>query len=524
MSFENLSYRCAITISDYPTEWLPFLHLYDADLPLFPLQYFHVLPNDFRPEKIPRAEDRAFGYMERAHLTDSGLEVSIICNKDLANPNNSPFISPVTSEIRERLGVSNPVVLGDISAAFQAPLTQANAVLVEIWRRIVSGVLGDCLPFGRFFDAIFGLARLVASFYSPGGRKSEWIQTHYFYSRFGERVQVTGNLPKMDFYLLPTFTEVTDQNNSLRLFPRFRALSEAAKDFHRTFCSVNSIGEGLTFSKFNAQFSGSLNTAKIMSCINSLSPNSLDPLIQCFNAFDKGPLRTVMFLQMLNDIRDSRLRPNQLTSSQFGLVYDNLRGFYQTPKVIALYAQQCFGNISALPIDTWIETFMKWPLAIYPASGRLKSVFTSANNLGKVERLLWISAQARKVHSSLCDDALWCAKYDSSGKPRGANPLACNACLSSIRNACPAYAGIASKIISFNGPRGFNIHFVIWTSQKNNTIPNQRFILCEGEAHDDFTPVDVPDAFAPFPQPSHQGQALTVDRFVKMYCSSKKHE
>ena len=197
-------------------------------------------------------------------------------------------------------------------------------------------------------------------------------------------------------------------------------------------------------------------------------------------------------------------------------------GFYQTPKVIALYAQQCFGNTSALPIDTWVETFMKWPLMIYPTQGRnLQRIFASANNFGKVERLLWISAQARKVHSSLCNDALWCTKYDSRGTPRGANPLACNACLTSIRNACPAYTGILNAMISFNGAPGLS-HFVVWTDQKNNITQNQRFTLCEGQSpygavHDDFTPVDDPNSFASFPQPSHQGQPITVDQFVRTY-------
>jgi len=522
MSFERLSYRYTLAIRNYPERWFPFIHLYDADLPLFPLQYFHVLTSNMSSEEVPSAEDRAFGYIERTHLSSSGLEVGIICNKDLEEAENSNLLSPVRSEIEERLGVSNPLTHADVSAAFRPPFSQANAVLDQIWQRVVPGAFGESLPFGRFLDAVFGLARFVASFYSPAGRKSEWIQTHYFCSRFGERIDVSGNLPKMDFYLLPTFNEITGQSDLHKLFPKFQALSDAATDFHRRFCSVRNIGGGLAFSKFNPPFQGVLNTAKILDLINSLNPSSREPLTQCFNAFDKGPLRTVMFLQMLNDLRDHRLLPQKLTSNQIGFIYDSLGGFYQTPKVIALYAQQCFGNTAALPIDTWIETFMKWPLAIYPTTGRsLHSVFASATNIGKVERLLWISAQARKVHSSLCDDALWCVKYDSRGKPRGANPLACGACLASIRGRCPAYASIAGWTISFNQSRGSN-NFAIWTSQGNNAAINQSFTVCEGESpygevHDDFTPVDVPNAFAPYPQSGHEGQALTVDHFVRTY-------
>jgi hypothetical protein len=450
------------------------------------------------------------------------LEVIIVCNKNLADRSNSAYLRLVKSEVAERLGISNPVTLNDVSGAFQPVTNPANLVLQQIWQRVVANVVGNSLPFGRFFDPIFGLGRCLASFYSPGGRKSEWIQTHYYCSQFGEKIRTGNSLPKMDFYLLPTYGEVIDPNNPLSLFPRYKALLDGAGDFHQRFCSLMPIGGGLVFSKFSNPYHGTLDTEKLIACINQLNARSIDPLIQCFNAFDKGPTRTVMFLQTLNDLRALRLVPQNLTSDQFGLIYDNCGGLYQTPKVIALYAQQCFGNTSALPIDTWIETFMKWPLGIYPSRGKkVHNILTHPNNLGKVERLLWITAQARKTHSSLCNDALWCVKYDSSGEPRGGNPFACNACLASIRNVCPAYLRIAQEIVSFNVPRVLN-KFVVWTSQRNNATPNQRFVLCEGidvygNIHDDFTPVDWPTAFGVFPLVGHTGNDMTVEQFVATY-------
>jgi hypothetical protein len=521
MPFEDLAYRHTIPISGYPVEWLPLLNLYNPDVPLFPLQYFHVVPDSIPQGQLPSPTDRVFGYIERTQFTGSGLEVVIITNKDLSNTSNSSLVGTVTSEISERLGISDPVTPADIVAPFQPATNPANPVLTQIWQRVVAPALGNRLPFGRSFDHIFGLGRCVASFYSPGGGKSEWIETHYYCSQFGERIQTAANMPKIDFFLLPSWKEVTNPNNPLTLFPRFRGLIDAAGDFHQNFCSVRSVSGSLRFSKFTNPYGGSLNTDKIIQCINRLSSSSIDPLIQCFNAFDKGPIRTVMFLQMLNDIIGQRLVPSQLSSSDFGIIYDGLSGFYQTPKVIALYAEQCFGNPSAFPVDTWIETFLKWPLSIYPASGRLQGVLANTINLGKVERLLWISAQARKIHSSLCNDALWCVKYAKPKTPRGANPLACKACLPSIRNACPAYSRIASRTISFNSSRGSN-HFEIWTSGKNNTTPNQKFAVCEGTSsqgyvYDNFTPVDTPSSFSPYPASSHQGQTLTVSQFISTY-------
>jgi len=521
LQFEDLSYRYLCTIQNFPRSWIPFVHLYDPDLPLFPLHYFHVHSRSFPPEEIPDTKDRAYGFIEEVHPSETRLEVSVACNKDLHDPSNSMFLVPVLSAVEDRLGISNPVMMTDVSQAF--PLSnQRNVILAEIWRRVVSNALGESLPFGRFFDPIFGLARLTASFYSPGGRKTEWIQTHYFCSRFGEKVQVSGDLPRADFYLLPSFEEVSNQRNPISPFPKFQALLGAARDFHNKFCRVEAIGGGLAFSKFVKPTGQKLNTDNFLQWVECLHTSSQESLIQCFNAFDKGPLRTIMFLQMLNDLRSRRLSPQALNPIQVGLIYDELRGFYQTPKVIALFAQQCFGNPSALPIDTWVETFMKWPLGIYPTRGeRFQDIFVSMNSPGKMERLVWIAAQARKIHSSLCDDALWCLKYDSTGRPRGANPFSCNACILSIRNACPAYAGMAGKTVSFNDRR-VRSTFRVWTSHKDNTTPNQRFVLCEGEdvygeIHDDFTPVDAPSAFASFPRPGHRGQVLSVDDFVRMY-------
>jgi len=522
MSLENLDYTFTLQFRNYPIEWLPFLYLYDADIPLFPLQYFHAVREDLPQGHHYGATERVFGYVERTHFTGAELEVTVVCNKDLANPHNSVYLRLANIEVAERLGISNPVTRVDLNSPFQPENNPANLVLPQIWQRVVANILGDKLPFGRFYDSILGLGRCVASFNSPGGRKAEWIETHYYCSRFGERIKIADNLPKMDFYLLPTFKEVVGPNSSLILFPNFRKLKSAAKDFHRKFCSVKAIGGGLTFSKFNKPGKGSLNSKKLLRCINQLNSASVNSLIQCFNAFDKGPPRTVLFLLMLNDIIAHRLSPQDLTPSQFGFIYDGLGRSYQSPKVVALYAQQCFGNSSAFPIDTWMKTLLKWPLAVYPAKGKkVQNLLANTQNLGKVERLLWIAAQARKIHSSLCNDSLWCIKYDSSRKPRGGNPFACNACYTPIRDSCPAYAEIANDTISFNARRGRN-KFVIESSRKNNTAASQTFVLCKGvdkygKVHDDFTPIDMPTSFKVFPSPNHRDQAITVSQFVQIY-------
>jgi hypothetical protein len=65
------------------------------------------------------------------------------------------------------------------------------------------------------------------------------------------------------------------------------------------------------------------------------------PLIDCFNAFDKGPLRTVMFVMFLNDVRQihsatatpageakPRLDPSKLSSADAADIFLNLRNCF----------------------------------------------------------------------------------------------------------------------------------------------------------------------------------------------------
>lgn len=524
MAFEALSHRHALSIGGFPQRWLPLVFLYDPDLPLFPVYYFHVLPCNWAAGQRPGYADRAFGYIESVNSTDgSDLLVNIVCNKDLGHPSGQAFLSPVTEAVRSRLGLSDPVVLSDIANAFTGPMSHANAVLAEIWHRVVSDAYGNCLPFGRLWDPVMGLTRFVASFYSPGGRKGELIQTHYFAVNLGEPVQSAGGI-QTDFHLLPTFHELTDTSNPLNLFPRFRSLRDGVMRFHNRHSSLVPVG-GMSLSRFNRLRGGTLNTDELLEIINHMPRSEREAATECFNAFDKGPMRTVVYFLVLADLMAGRLSPAALTSAQCGRLYSELKGTYQSPKTLQIYAQQAHGNVNAMPLDTWVETFLRWPLTLYPTQGRdIQPVFQNSSHIGKVERLIWTAAQARKVHSSACDDALWCTKFGTGGAkdPRGANPLACKICLASVRVVCPAYAKICDQPIMFNSGRTSQKQFRIDTSEGNNSDSNQSFVSCEGHSiymnvRDEFSPVDDPTGFAPYPQSGHSGQILTVAQFVSLY-------
>lgn len=527
MPFESLSYRHVIPLPDLPPRWLSLTYLYDADLPLFPICYFHTHPDALPAGQRPAQADRAFGYVESLNSSAQGeISATVVLNKNLTHgAQMQPTKVAVEDAVRHRLGLADAVTQADVTDVFDPPNDAANAVLPEIWARVVLDAYGNKLPFGRLWDEVMGLARYVASFHSQSGRKGELIQTHYFASKFGERIQAGAGIPQVDFFLLPSWRELSDPANPLTYFPAFKRLLDAALAFQQAYCSLHTV-EGIDLSRFNNPGGRRLTGDKFNDLARQLGHAHIAPLVECFNAFGKGAPRTVVFLMLLADLRAGRLLPSALTPAQCGAMYDRLGNSYQSPKVVQILAQQCFGNRAAMPIDTWVETFLQWPLMVMPvqrAPGMYRQLFVGARNLGKVERLIWVAAQSRKVHSSACNDALWCLKKGSGDTlARGANPLACNVCYEPIRSLCPAYGAIRQSLVCFNRPRQAGEQFEVSTTSGDNATPNQGFIVCRGssiygEIVDEFSPQDMPNGFGMFPAPGHAGVPITVERFEQVY-------
>jgi hypothetical protein len=248
---------------------------------------------------------------------------------------------------------------------------------------------------------------------------------------------------------------------------------------------------------------------------------------------------------LLNDIRQInlaearpygsnklRLNPSAISSADAADIAMNMEGGYQSKKVVAIYAQQCHGNRHCMPMDTWISAMLWQPLRVVEYNSRsgqprgnadariaTRDFISSATMLGKVERLLWVTAQARKIHSQVCDDALWCIKSSLDLKARGANPLTCKACFGPIRDVCPAFRSIAHQSVAFNGSDP-SADFNLVTSAGNNNTHGQRFTQAESlqGVIDEDTPDDSADSFAPYPSPAHPGTAtITVSEFVDLY-------
>lgn len=525
MAFESLSHNKTLEFEGFPVQWFPLTHLYDPDLPLFPLLYFHALDPKLPLETRPGEHDRIFGFVQHIGLQNGKLSATVVLNKNLDDSQNAQYLTVIRELVSNRLGLADPITEPQIRNTMVGPLAGANSVLLELWHKIVTPAFGGKLPFGHMWDEVFGLIRFIASWNSQGGRKGELIQTHYFLSSFGENVPTATGI-SASFYLLPTFSELQDATNPLSVFPKFRNLTLAADKFVGAYCTTKT-GRSSRFSAFSmskAGLSGQLDTEKILLLINRETGQLKNALFENYSAFNRGPARSVLALMMFHNLRNQYWNPQTLTPQACAEMYDNLSGTYQSPKVMQLYAQQCFGSECALPIDNWVKTFVRWPLSFNPSkkSDFYGDLFSASASWGRVERLIWMAAQSRKVHTSVAADILWCIRYGTSGdkgpKMRGAAPLSCLICDTRIRNCCPAYAEIKSKTVSFNSP---GADFQIGTSAGNSSSAGQAFVSCRSaECIDEYSSRDRPASFLPYPQLGSSVAFITVAEFIAQYSAS----
>jgi hypothetical protein len=537
MALDPISHLYEYDVEGFPAEWLPLTHLYDPDLPLFPILYFHELDPLLAKDERPGAKDRVFGFVYSVSLirAENTVRITLAINKDPSLAGEQRFIDVARKAANSRLGLDDPVTEKDIKGAFAAggALGAANEIIKELWHQVIASSFGGQLPFGRCWDPVFGLARFIASWYSDGGRKGELIQLHSYVAAFGEKISMGGNI-HADFYLLPTWQEFIDVANPLAIFTKYASLvgvDGAAAYFVDKFAGQVKAG-GSLYSKFDLlrlkshlgrQFK-SLNTDAFVSMIN-LSPRGggvRKALFENYNAFNRGPSRAVLSLLMHYDLRNAFWDPSGLSSQDCIAQYTGLQNSYQSPKVMQLYAQQCFGARSVLPIDNWIKVFLRTPLSLNVANKAFhSSVFNSSAVWGKVERLIWMAVQARKVHSSVAGDILWCVRYGGPDKlMRSANPLSCKVCLAHVRRSCPSYAGIKNLIVGFNDNLSGHEDFVIKTNEENNVAQGQFFSNCRGKegSYDEYTPKDREAGFSLYPDASHVGGVnLSVEQFIKIY-------
>lgn len=180
---------------------------------------------------------------------------------------------------------------------------------------------------------------------------------------------------------------------------------------------------------------------------------------------------------------------NRDTFKEFYRDHGNKKG--SSSKVIACFLQQAF-SIEAFPIDTWVKTFIFYPLGISPKNnGRndptkliQDELYSKYNRLDKLEKLIWASSMGNKTNKTEFLDILWCQRYGtdegSAGSCRGANPLSCSKCI--LKDECLSYQDIKDEniyisddIVSLeSNMREFDLFFGVHT---DNGTPRQVYVL-----------------------------------------------
>ena len=248
-----------------------------------------------------------------------------------------------------------------------------------------------------------------------------------FMSTFGEEITLPDKWSHLECYVIPNLDDI--QENDFSTFPKFNILKKTmGKLFEEYYTKEIKLPNGQKFKgmkkawpknkdAFIKEVSLELFNANK---INEAEKFSAEKLVDAFN---RHPWRAAYFISSYMNIKTF----SKWQKEQFNIFYQNgalLKGYSE--KVIACFLQQGFNIKEAIPIDTWIETFYKFPLGIKEK----KEFLISYNNLGKLERIIWLSSQSNKTNMKNFIDILWCQRYGSigNGTLRGINPIACSIC------------------------------------------------------------------------------------------------
>jgi len=530
----TLSYLHKITITDIPLQWMTRIELFSSDLEQFPLMYIHLLTDKANVPTIgnynPQTKQRIFGFVLAAkwgELKDNGLcdvEIQFACN--IPKEHNLNYDALILDELSHRIGIADKVSFDDLThICTNSP--NSLPLLQKIWLDKIEIVYGKYIPHGRIFDEMYGIIRFSASGNAPKlGKTSEYRMLYWYMADLGEKVIFDGevsHLEFLEFYVLPTYEELTQE--SFTNFEKFLSFYTPTKRFweleYTGLFSVN--GHNFKY--------GPATTLPVKGEIferryTRILGNDYDKISRLRQIFNRMPSRLYGYIWNLmtpvtTDFRNAfRLRNN---FKEFYRDYSTKKG--SSTKVVACFLQQAFG-IEAFPIDTWVKTFIYYPLGMSPKdngkgepSATLQNnLYSSYNHLDKLEKLIWASSMGNKTNKTEFLDILWCQRYGTikagKGPCRGANPLSCSQCI--LRKECLAYQSISNENIYISDNkklleiqmRAADLFFGVYT---DNGTPRQIYVL-QGN---DFTERDTHSGLnVPIATTVANGQT-TVDAFIR---------
>ncbi len=423
-----LKYETKIKIEDIPLQWMSRFELYYPDLPQFPITYIH---NMFETKRI-------YGFIAATSFdvkkTCCDVELLFISNIKL----NEKDKKLVKVEIEERFGSADKVGIKDMIECCNGQ-KQYISFFKELWKYI-SRSFGEYIPYGKFYEEIYSIVRFVSAWQPKTGRQSEMRMLYNFLSAFGESVKVKGKWDYLDFFILPTYEEII--NEDLDDFPKFKTLYGGMKKIWKIYFTdeqeledmkIKSLKKAWPQAKDNFMKEITFPLYK-KGKLTLEEKQNIDRLVDAFN---RHSWRAAFFIWSIMSLHEKDYRT--WDKKFFVKFYLNKkRAVGSSPKVIACFLQQGFKNEEVIPIDIWVKSFYELALGIQTE----EKFFNSFSKMGKLERAIWLSSQANKTNIKTFFDLMWCTRYGVTGNSelRGPNPISCYEC--KLMKKCPSYAKI----------------------------------------------------------------------------------
>jgi len=418
----KLNNEIKITIENIPLPWIPKIELYYPDLPQFPLIYINTYNvNNQRIIACPVAVSYQI-------VEDSCNAIFTVLTNVESNELNNKKIK---AELSERIGHSKKISKEDIIGCCNGN-EQYITLFTDLWEYIQFSY-GEYVPYGKFYEEIFSIIRFVAAWVPKTGRQSEMRMLYNFMSAFGERIVMPKKWEHLEFYIIPNLYDIT--NNNISDFPKFSILETAMKKLFDKYFVKNITIDEIDFKVMDKAWEQNKNNfisnvTDPMFSTGILSESEKFYAETLVDAFNRHAWRAAFFISSYMNIKSDY---SKWTKQFFVNFYKNgnkLKGYSE--KVIACFLQQGFLNPEVIPIDTWIKTFYEFPLGIDTTS----QFFNDFSNLGKLERIIWLSSQSNKTNMKTFFDILWCQRYGTSGNKelRGINPISCYSC--QLKNSC----------------------------------------------------------------------------------------
>lgn len=435
-----IKFESKISIKNVPIQWIPRFELYYPDLPQFPIVYVHTIVNGIRVYGFPIAT--SFKVKE-----DENYDVEIVFLSNIDLDKKPRLKSVIIKELEERFGISEKINIQNIVEGCKGNKSY-EVFFRRLWKYI-SKIYGEYLPYGRYYEEVFSIVRFVSAWNPKTGRQSEMRMLYNFMSIFGEQVKIQGKWNYLEFFLLPTYQEIISKKFSD--FPKFKKLFVSIKKIWKICFTEKSVLDKKmkiqvmpkkwpeAKDNFIKEISYPLFVKKKISLIER---NNIERLIDAFN---RHSWRAAFFIWSIMSIFEKDYY--SWDKDFFIKFYDAKCGVGVSEKVVACFLQQAFKKDEITPIDTWVESFYRFPLAI----NSQKDFFKKFDKLGKIERAIWFSCQAKKTNIKAFFNILWCIRYGDTGNNelRGANPISCYEC--ELMSACLGFDKIKElKVLIVN--------------------------------------------------------------------------